>query len=85
MVKAFVDVSKYPDETRIEIIGNAIMNAPKGSGDQPIIVGVVVDNPAKAARYIATMKEKFPQVRVIDQHPMGVGETVAIRFGEPLR
>lgn len=85
MVKAYVDLHSLSDEQRIDVIGKTIMAAPKGSADQPVMVGVVVDNPAKAARYIAMMKNQFPSVRVIDQQPMGVAETVAIRFGEPLR
>lgn len=83
--KAFLDLHRMTDEQRIEIIGQTVMAGPKSSGDKPIMVGVVVDNAAKAARYIAMMKDKFPAVRVIDQLPMGIGETVAIRFGEPLR
>ena len=85
MVKAAFDMSKFTDEQRIEFIGKTIMKAPKGSGDKPLLVGVIVDNAAKAARYVALMKAQFPEVRHIDTQPAGIDETQTIRFGEPLR
>lgn len=85
MVKAYADLSCLPDEDRITVIGEKVLAGPTGSADKPTIIGVVVDNAAKAARYVKLMKDQFPTVRVIDQQPMGVGETVLIRFGGPLR
>lgn len=87
MVSAAFDLSKLPENKRIDYIGQTIMNAPKSSLDKPLMIAVMVEDNTKAARYIAMMKEKYPRVRVVDQLPMGNtwGNCIIIRFGEPAR
>lgn len=85
MVKVAVDMSKRTEAERIQVIGQTIMADPKGSSDEPIMVGVIVDNVKVAQRYVEMMAKAFPEVRHVDTKPMGMGTTVCIRFAEPLR
>ena len=71
-MKAYADLADLPEDERIRIIA---ATAAEGQ-----IVGVVVDAEAgKAERYITKLK-KYP-VRIIDQMPGPVKNTVLVRVG----
>lgn len=78
-----VDLSGLTEDERIDHMGKTLMDAPKRSDMMPMKIAVIVEDQAKAERYIAKFKAKFPEVRFIDRHPFQ--GAVLIRFGEPLR
>lgn len=74
-MKAFADLADLPEDDRITIIAQTA-SAP-GAG----IIGVVVDDDAKADRYIAKLLKASSQVRIIDRGPGPVKGSVLIRVG----
>jgi hypothetical protein len=84
-MKAFADLANLPEDQRIEAIGKLTMEGSASSADKPIMNGFIVETPAKAARYIAKLKERFPGIRIIDQTAGPVPDTVLVRVGPPLR
>ena len=72
------------EKEQIDVIGKYIMDAPKSSADKPLIVGCVVEDQAKAERFIKLFKKHWPKVRVLDTSP-SINNTILIRLGEPLR
>lgn len=81
----FADIADFEEDDRIEMIGKAVMNAPRSSADKPILVAFVVEDDAKADRYIEKLQKRFPGIRVIDRFPGPVPDTVSVRIGGPLR
>ena len=86
MMTFYTDLADLEEDKRIEAIGNAVMGGPKTSADKPIMAAFVVEDDAKADRYISKLQERFPEIRVIDriQGPVK-GMTVTVRVGGPLR
>lgn len=83
-LKGYADLHNLPENDRIKVICEYLMQAPKGSDVQPLMIGVMVDNKEKADRYIAKINKRYPKVRVLDVKE-GVLGAVLIRLGEPLR
>ena len=71
-MKAYADLADLPEDDRIRIIAET---AAAGN-----VVAFVVDDDAKADRYIEKLK-KFTGVRVIDRGNGPVKETVFVRVG----
>ncbi len=59
----FADLHALPEDDRIREIGWSVMNA-RGP-----VAFIVEDDGAKADRYIAKLKERFPRVRVMGTWP----------------
>jgi hypothetical protein len=72
-VKGYADLADLPEDDRITSIGKT---AAAGN-----VVGVVVDDDAKADRYIKKLSRRFPNVRVIDRGAGPVAGTVLVRVG----
>lgn len=53
------------EDEQIDAIGKAAMTKKHG---KPPVIGVAVDDDAKADRYIAKLKERFPLVIVLSRH-----------------
>lgn len=83
MVKAFLDTHRLSENDRIEMIGKSVMNAPASSADKPPMNGFVVEDDAKADRYIKKLQKRFPGIRVIDRNPFLNG-LILVRVGAPL-
>jgi len=71
-MKGFADLADLPEDERIGIIGEAAMG---GS-----LIGVVVDDDAKADRYIRKLTERF-KVRIVDRSTGPVKGSVLVRVG----
>jgi hypothetical protein len=84
MVKAFLDTHRLSEDQRIEMIGRSVMDAPDTSADKPPMNGFVVEDDAKADRYIRKLQAKFPGIRIIDRNPHLMG-LILVRVGPPLR
>lgn len=82
---AYADIADFDEDTRIEIIGNAVMTTPKSSADKPVVAAFVVENDEKADRYIGKLQERFPGIRIIDRFPGPCADMVSVRIGPPLR
>jgi hypothetical protein len=50
----YADIAEFDEDTRIEMIGNAVMSGPKSSADKPVMAAFVVEDDAKADHYIRT-------------------------------
>jgi hypothetical protein len=81
----FADIADFDEDDRIERIGKAVMKAPRSSADKPVVVAFVVEDDAKADRYIKKLQKRFPGIRVIDRFPGPVPDTVSVRMGGPRR
>jgi len=55
-VPTFSDFSKLPEDDRIDIIGKAVMS-------MGLTTAFVVDDDAKADRYMQKLKDRFPGIR----------------------
>lgn len=72
-MRGYADLASLPEDERIRIIGE---HAAAGN-----LVGVPIeDEPAKVARYIRKVTERYPTVRHVDTCPGIVPNTVTIRF-----
>lgn len=69
-MKAFADLGDLPEDTRIKVIAETA-----AAGE---VVGFVVENDAKADRYIKKLG-KFPLVRVSYRGPGPVKGTILVR------
>lgn len=67
----YYDLGDEEEDARIEKIGNAA----KGGGK---IAFVTDDDPGKAERYIAKLKERFPGIVVLERHPGPVPKCVTV-------
>jgi hypothetical protein len=70
----FYDLHAVAEDNRIAAIGEAAKRS---------LVGVMLerDEPAKVARYIRKVTERFPGVRLIDQTDGPTPLVVTLRFG----
>ena len=79
----FKDVADHPEDVRIKMIGEKAMN-------ERLIVGFIVDDEkcpiygSKADRYIAKLKEKFPNIAVMGRGKGPVKDTEWVKVGPPL-
>jgi hypothetical protein len=74
----YADLGDLDEDSRIEIIGRAVM-------EQRKTVAVVTDaDLGKADRYIAKLKAKFPEIVVVARFKGPVKDTVTIKVGPPL-
>ena len=80
----FADISGFDEDAHIEMIGNAVICAPKSSADKPVMAAFVAEDCAKADRYIKKLQKKFPGIREIDRFAGPVPETITVRVGAPL-
>lgn len=79
----FVDAAELEEDKRIDLIGKTIMEGvPKDN--KPFTSGVVVEDHAKADRYIDKLKVKFPMIRIVKKFDGPVKNTVSIILGQPL-
>lgn len=74
-MREFRDVADLPEDERIDIIGRT---ASRTSG----LVGFIVDDEAKADRYIAKLLAAYPLLRVVDRGPGPVASTVLVRISQ---
>jgi hypothetical protein len=81
----YADMGDFDEDTRIEMIGKAVMSGPKSSADKPMMTAFIVEDNVKADRYIKKLQKKFPDIRVIDRFAGPVPETITVRVGAPLR
>ncbi len=77
----FADIADFDEDTRIDMIGKTVMSGPKSSADKPVMAAFVVENDAKADRYIKKLQKKFPGIRVIDRFAGPVSEAITVRVG----
>jgi hypothetical protein len=68
-MKAYADLADLPEDDRIAIIGETAQGGP--------IVGFVVEDQAKADRYIAQLTARY-QVKELDRKPLLTGILVRI-------
>lgn len=54
------------------------------SAAKPLVIGFIVEDHAKADRYVKKLREKFPTIRIIDRFDGPVANTVTVRVGPPL-
>lgn len=74
-MKAFADLADLPEDDRIAIIARTASQPDAG------VIGFVVDDDAKADRYISKLLAASSQVRLIDRGPGPVKGTVLVRVG----
>lgn len=75
---SFVDLGSLDEDARIDAIGNATMRDRK-------TVGFVTDNePGKAERYIAKLKERFPGIVVVARMKGPTPGVVTVKVAPPL-
>lgn len=86
MMPVFADLADLEEDKRIEMIGDSVMKTPRTSADKPVMNAFVVDDDAKADRYIKKLQDKFPGIRIIDRSDGPIkGRSVTVRIGGPLR
>ena len=85
MVKAFFDLKRLNENERIDLIGRSVMDEPASSADKPTMNGFIVENEAKADRYVAKLEKRFPGIRIISRGPGPTPGLILIRVGPPLR
>ena len=56
----YLDLYSLSENQRIELIGRSVMDAPRSSADKPVVAAFVVEDEAKADRYISKLQKKFP-------------------------
>lgn len=76
--QAILDLHRLPEDDRIKLIGNSLMQAHKRSDGQPVVSGVVVDTQEIADRYIKKLAELFPGI-VVKEKSAGL-HTVVIKL-----
>jgi hypothetical protein len=69
-VKSFADLSGDPEDTRIAVVGHAAEDA---------IIGFIVEDDAKADRYLEKLIARH-RVRLVDRRPGPLG-TILVRIG----
>ena len=84
MIKAVLDTHRLNENQRIDMIGRSVMDAPQGSADKPPMNGFIVEDNAKADRYIRKLEARFPGIRIIDRQPF-TGGMILVRVGPPAR
>jgi len=74
MVKAYADLASLPEDDRIALIGEAARQN---------IVGVCLEknDPAKIARYIQKVTDRYPDVKLLDQFDGPTYLVKTLRFG----
>jgi hypothetical protein len=85
MAKYYADLADLGEDDRITAIGNSVMKAPASSGDKPLMTAFIVEDHAKADRYIEKLQGRFPGIRIIDRFDGPVKDVVTVRVGAPLR
>ena len=86
MAPKYADLYSMTEDERIDFIGRSVMNTPATSTDKPVMNAFIVEDDAKADRYIEKLRAKFPGIRVIDRLDGPVrGLHVTVRVGPPLR
>lgn len=71
----FADLGSLSMEAQVQTIGIIITQTGK-------VCGAIVDDNAKADRFVAAMKQHFPDVHLQKRAPMH-GNTILLRFGPP--
>ena len=71
----FSDLYKLKEDDRIDLIGHCAMH-------KLMTVGFVLEDDAKAERYIAKLKAKFPQIVIHEKGPLK--GLVMVKVGPPL-
>jgi hypothetical protein len=84
-MKGYADLADLKEDDRITAIGNTVMSGPASSADKPMMVAFVVDDHAKADRYVEKLQKRFPGIRIIDRFDGPVANTVTVRVVGPLR
>lgn len=81
-VKAFSDLGDLPESARIKAIGKFVMGLPANTG-KPQIIGIALEDEAKARRYEKKLLKRFPTIKIHDISPGPVPGTVLLRIGPP--
>lgn len=84
-MKGYADLHSMAEDERIKTICDTLRDAPKSSGDKPMMVAVIVDTRKVAKRYAAKLRREYSGIRIIDIIDGPVKGTVMLRVGEPLR
>jgi predicted DNA repair protein MutK len=71
---AFADIAGLPEDDRIDIIGHNAVTHKK-------VVGFIVEDDAKADRYLQKLTAKFPGIQVIYRGSWR--NTVLVKVGPP--
>ena len=74
MTPPYLDLHAIEEDKRIDLIGHRVVV----HKDR---VGFFVDDDAKADRYVAKLKAKFPSISVVERGP-GPGGTVFVKVVE---
>lgn len=73
----FRAISDEEEGKRIHLIGTSVMR-------DKLAVGFVVEDEAKADRYIAKLKQQFPGIRVTYKGPGPVSDTILVKLATPV-
>jgi len=73
----YADLGDLPEDTRITMIGKALMHA-EGVDGHPPQVAFVVEDVEKATRYVNKLTEQFPGIDMKDLLPGPVPDTVSV-------
>jgi hypothetical protein len=74
-MKTYADLASLSEDERIDAIGHHVL-------DHQHTVGFIVEDYAKADRYIEKMQEKFPTIMVLYRGPGPVEGTVVVKVQE---
>jgi hypothetical protein len=80
-----VDAHRFHEDDRIRLIGASVMGQPTSSTDRPVMNGFIVEDEAKADRYVRKLQGMFPGIRIVDRQPGPTPNTILIRVAGPLR
>lgn len=72
----YVDIADFDEDARIDIIGQVVMTKRK-------IGAFVVEDDAKADRYVRKLKERYPGIVEEWRGPGPIANTVTVRMGPP--
>lgn len=77
-VKMYADIANLPEDRRIDLIGHRAIDHKK-------VVNFIVEDDAKANRYVQKLQAKFPTIRIIgrDLRLFGTVLLVVVSVGPP--
>lgn len=72
----YLDMGDSTEDDRLAMIGHSAIVHKE-------TVGFVVENTAKAKRYVERLKELFPTIRIVEQFPFH--EFIVVKVGPPVQ
>jgi hypothetical protein len=73
----YLDIADFDEDARVDVIGRAVMEQKKTSA-------FIVEDDAKADRYLKKLKKRFPGIRLIARGDGPVKDTVFVKLGPPV-